>query len=42
MSKVAEGKIELQLNADLDEVLGDARGVTGVRLQAYGGASTAS
>ncbi|MDP9938034.1 thioredoxin-disulfide reductase [Ectopseudomonas alcaliphila] len=36
--RVAEGKIELQLNAEVDEVLGDARGVTGVRLKQYGGA----
>ena len=32
MAKVAEGKIELKLNANLDEVLGDATGVTGMRL----------
>ena len=31
-AKVAEGKIELALNAQLDEVLGDDMGVTGVRL----------
>lgn len=31
--KVHEGKIELKLNAALDEVLGDAMGVTGVRLK---------
>lgn len=31
--KVREGKIELKLNAALDEVLGDAMGVTGVRLK---------
>ncbi len=31
-AKVAEGKIELALNAQVDEVLGDAMGVTGVRL----------
>lgn len=36
--RVAEGKIELQLNAEVDEVLGDASGVTGVRLKQYGGA----
>lgn len=36
--RVAEGKIELQLNAEIDEVLGDASGVTGVRLKQYGGA----
>lgn len=32
MAKVAEGKIELKLNANLDEVLGDDSGVTGMRL----------
>tara|TARA_R110001599_G_scaffold292517_1_gene496207 strand:- start:128 stop:1075 length:948 start_codon:yes stop_codon:yes gene_type:complete len=32
MARVAEGKIELKLNATLDEVLGDASGVTGMRL----------
>lgn len=36
--RVAEGKIELQFNAEVDEVLGDASGVTGVRLKQYGGA----
>jgi thioredoxin reductase (NADPH) len=33
MQKVAEGKIELKLFKTLDEVLGDATGVTGVRLK---------
>lgn len=33
MEKVAEGKIELKLHSVLDEVLGDATGVTGVRLK---------
>ena len=32
-AKVAEGKIELKLNAQLDEILGDDSGVTGVRLK---------
>ncbi len=32
-ARVAEGKIELALNAQLDEVLGDAMGVTAVRLR---------
>lgn len=32
-SRVAEGKIELKLNAAVDEVLGDNMGVTGVRLK---------
>lgn len=31
--KVAEGKITLQLNQTLDEVLGDASGVTGMRIK---------
>ena len=33
MDKVKEGKIELKLHSVLDEVLGDANGVTGVRLK---------
>ena len=33
MEKVKEGKIELKLHSVLDEVLGDASGVTGVRLK---------
>jgi thioredoxin reductase (NADPH) len=33
MDKVASGKIELKLNANLDEVLGDDKGVTGVRIK---------
>ena len=33
MEKVAAGKITLKLNAVLDEVLGDASGVTGARLK---------
>ena len=33
MEKVAAGKIELKLFATLDEVLGDASGVTGVRIK---------
>jgi thioredoxin reductase (NADPH) len=33
MEKVAAGKIELKLHSTLDEVLGDATGVTGVRLK---------
>lgn len=32
MAKVAEGKIELKLNAQLDEVLGNEMGVNGARL----------
>jgi len=32
MEKVREGKISLELNSVLDEVLGDATGVTGMRL----------
>lgn len=33
MEKVKEGKIELKLHSVLDEVLGDASGVTGVRIK---------
>jgi thioredoxin reductase (NADPH) len=33
MARVAEGKITLKLNANLDEVLGDDSGVTGARLK---------
>jgi len=39
MSKVAAGKIELHLWHTLDEVLGDATGVTGVRLRHKDGAT---
>ena len=37
MARVAEGKIELKLNATLDEVLGDDSGVTGMRIALNGG-----
>nr|WP_211227565.1 thioredoxin-disulfide reductase [Chitinibacter tainanensis] len=40
MEKVAEGKISLELNQVLDEVLGDASGVTGARLKQFGGEAT--
>lgn len=33
MDKVKAGKVELKLNATLDEVLGDASGVTGIRIK---------
>jgi len=33
MKRVAEGKIRLELDAVVEEVLGDARGVTGVRVK---------
>jgi thioredoxin reductase (NADPH) len=33
MEKVNEGKISLELNSVLDEVLGDKSGVTGMRLK---------
>jgi thioredoxin reductase (NADPH) len=33
MKRVAEGKIDLELDTTLEEVLGDANGVTGVRLR---------
>ncbi|MDO5687331.1 MAG: thioredoxin-disulfide reductase [Neisseria sp.] len=39
MAKVAEGKIELKLNANLDEVLGDDNGVTAMRLRYTDGTS---
>ena len=38
--KVAAGKIELKLHSTLDEVLGDASGVTGVRLKSMRNDST--
>jgi thioredoxin reductase (NADPH) len=40
MAKVKEGKITLQLNQTLDEVLGDASGVTGMRIKATQGGAT--
>lgn len=40
MDRVKEGKISLKLNATLDEVLGDASGVTGLRLKSMQDAST--
>lgn len=40
MEKVAAGKITLQLNQTLDEVLGDASGVTGMRLKSTTDGST--
>ncbi|MCQ8896059.1 thioredoxin-disulfide reductase [Limnobacter humi] len=40
MEKVKEGKIELQVNSTLDEVLGDQTGVTGVRVKSTGEGST--
>ena len=40
MEKVAAGKIVLEPNSVLDEVLGDASGVTGVRLKSTDGHST--
>ena len=40
MEKVAAGKIELKVNQTLDEVLGDASGVTGVRLRSTDGRRT--
>ena len=40
MERVATGKIELHLFQTLDEVLGDATGVTGVRLKAVQGGAT--
>jgi thioredoxin reductase (NADPH) len=40
MEKVAEGKITLETNQTLDEVLGDASGVTGARLKSTVDGST--
>jgi thioredoxin reductase (NADPH) len=40
MERVAAGKIELHLFQTLDAVLGDATGVTGVRLKAASGGAT--
>jgi thioredoxin reductase (NADPH) len=40
MDKVKEGKISLQLNQTLDEVLGDSSGVTGARLKQMQGGAT--
>ena len=40
MAKVAEGKIELKTFRTLDEVLGDASGVTGIRLKSTTDGST--
>jgi thioredoxin reductase (NADPH) len=42
MERVAAGKIELHLFHTLDAVLGDASGVTGVRLKATQGAAPAT
>ena len=39
MQRVAEGKIILKLNAQLDEILGDDSGVTGARLKNNNGSS---
>lgn len=36
MQRVEEGKIELQLNAEIDEILGDEKGVNSVRLRQNG------
>ncbi|MCK2088507.1 thioredoxin-disulfide reductase [Thauera aromatica] len=40
MEKVAAGKIELALNATLDEILGDSSGVTGMRIKDVGSGAT--
>jgi thioredoxin reductase (NADPH) len=40
MNKVAEGKIVLELNQTLDEVLGDNSGVTGLKLKSTADGST--
>ncbi|MEQ1669145.1 MAG: thioredoxin-disulfide reductase [Sulfuriferula sp.] len=40
MDKVAEGKISLMMNSQLDEVLGDKTGVTGMRVKSVADGST--
>jgi thioredoxin reductase (NADPH) len=40
MAKAADGKVRLEWNHTLDEVLGDDRGVTGVRIRPTGAGST--
>jgi Thioredoxin reductase len=40
MEKVAEGKVTLELNCQLDEVLGDKTGVTGMRIKSVVDGST--
>jgi thioredoxin reductase (NADPH) len=40
MRRVADGRIVLELDATLDEVLGDASGVTGVRIRHVGNGAT--
>ncbi|MEX2241646.1 MAG: thioredoxin-disulfide reductase [Burkholderiales bacterium] len=40
MQRVADGKIVLELDATLDEVLGDASGVTGARIRHLGNGAT--
>lgn len=40
MEKVKEGKVEIKWNSTLDEVLGDATGVTGMRIKAFEGSAT--
>ena len=39
-ARVAEGKVEMRWNSVLEEVLGDASGVTGMRLRPAGGGET--
>ncbi|GHA66830.1 thioredoxin reductase [Formosimonas limnophila] len=40
LAKEAEGKVTIEWNQTLDEVLGDASGVTGLRLKAFNGDAT--
>jgi thioredoxin reductase (NADPH) len=40
LAKEAEGKVTIEWNQTLDEVLGDASGVTGLRLKAFDGDAT--
>src|SRR5690606_7762287 len=39
MERVKEGKISIEWNHQVDEILGDAQGVTGVRIKDKGGAT---
>lgn len=40
LGKVAEGKVSIVWNAEVDEILGDQRGVTGLRLRDVGSSAT--
>ena len=40
MARVAEGKVTIRWNSEVDEILGDASGVTGLRIRAKDGSGT--